>query len=147
MSVDELDDALWRIRARQYGIKNTDGKYSREELGRKLDILDNYEAVAIYVRSAVEHGEALDDVLQRFKMYRAEAAGEARTETRRTKLDKIAEKMQKYKYGRILTAVTVGASSVVSTAAEFLLKQGSNILPILGPAGLGAAMKRLGQGA
>ena len=146
MSVDELDDALWRIRARQYDIKNTNGKYSREELERKFDILDNYEAVAIYVRSAVEHGEALDDVLQRFKMYRAEAAGEARTETRRTKLDKIAEKMQKYKYGRMLTAVTVGASSMVSTAAEFLLKQGSNILPILGPAGLGAAMAAMETG-
>lgn len=146
MNVDELDDVLWRIRARQYGIKNTNGKYSREELERKFDILDNYEAVAIYVRSAVEHGEALDDVLQRFKMYRAEAAGETRTETRRTKLDKIAEKMQKYKYGRTLTAVTVGASSALSTAAEFLLKQGSNILPILGPAGLGAAMAAMETG-
>ena len=59
----------------------------------KVAALDNYEAIALYVRGQVEHGEALDNVMEGFKAYRAESREGARTGEILDLREKVADKL------------------------------------------------------
>ena len=74
---DALHEELDRARAKLYDI-DPDSEDYKDRLS-KVTALDNYEAIALYVRGQVEHGEALDNVMEGFKAYRAESREGART--------------------------------------------------------------------
>lgn len=109
MSTETLNEELKRIRALQHDI-DLDSKLGQMEF-KKLATLDNYEAIAMYVRSQVEHGEALDDVIKGFKMYTAESREGARTETYRTLVEDTIDRFQHTKAGQFIPAEWVATAA------------------------------------
>lgn len=102
MDLDAFNEEMNRVRAMQHDI-DLDSKHGQDEL-KRLVSLDNYEAIAIYVRAQVEHGEALENVMQGFKMYAAESREGARTDEWRTLLESTMDRYQHSKLGQIIPA-------------------------------------------
>lgn len=102
MDLDAFNEEMNRVRAMQHDI-DLDSKHGQNEL-KRLVSLDNYEAIAIYVRAQVEHGEALENVMQGFKMYAAESREGARTDEWRTLMESAMDKYQHSKLGQIIPA-------------------------------------------
>lgn len=109
MDSDALNEELNRIRAMQHDIDLASGLSQKEF--KKLAVLDNYEAIAMYVRGQVEHGEAIDDVLQGFRMYEAESREGARTEAYQTLVEDTIDRFQHSKAGRFIPAEWVATAA------------------------------------
>ena len=119
MDQDAFDEELNRVRAVMNDI-DPDDRHRDQKLA-KLTSLDNYQAVALYVRGQVEHGESLDDVMQGFRMYQAESREGARTEAFYTTTEQVIEKLSHSKLGQFIPAewiaTGVGIASWATGAA------------------------------
>lgn len=88
---------------------------------------DNYLEAARAVRGRIEHGEAIDEVLEGFQLVRGESRADARTEVHQTKVEKLLDKYEKTRLGELVPSnvmavgVSVGAFAATrgaSTAAK-----------------------------
>lgn len=126
-----LTDAM-----RKFATKGEDGKWMmneasfNEQLKRVREkmygedasgLVDNYEAIAKYVRGQVEHGESLDAVMEGFKMYRAKAVEGARTQAELTKIEQIVNKYNHSAVGKYIPpefiAGAIGAAGYLTSKA------------------------------
>lgn len=91
-------------------------KAEARDQGREVDAttIDNYLEVAMQARKRVEHGIAMDKVMEGFKVYNADVRNNMRTEAHRDNIDKIVNKVESSKFGSIIPAEVLAMA--VSTA-------------------------------
>ena len=74
------------------------------------DMINNYFEVAKQARERVEHGIALERVMDGFKVYNAEARSNVRSEAHRDNLDKIIDRIESSKIGQVVPTEIVAAA-------------------------------------
>lgn len=121
MSDDEFNAAIKEVRA----------KHMNEPLSETATGLveqDNYLEVARSMRGRIEQGEAIDDVLEGFKLMRGESRADARTDVHRTKLDNLLDKYEKSRFGESKYGSLVPSTVIVAgvSAGAFLATRGLN---------------------
>lgn len=114
MDEDAFNEEINRVIAVEHDI-DLDSKKGRKELAN-LASLNNYRAIAMYVRGQVEHGEALDNVMQGFKMYQGESREGARTEVYRTGVEKVVDKLTNKFHGIPPEAIVTAANVALSVS-------------------------------
>ena len=124
MSDDEFNGRLQEVR-RKMGENLSD-------TATGAVVLDNYLEVARAMRGRRQHGEAIDSVTEGFRLMRAEARSDSRTEIHRTKVDKVLDKYEDSRFGNIIPSqvlavgISVGAwvatrgASTIARAAAFV---------------------------
>ena len=151
-TVEAFNEEMNRIRASLYGIDTEKPDWQEEWQAIKANVasLDNYQAIAMYVRAQVEHGESIDNVLKNFRMYDAESREGARTELYRTKMEAAIDRFQHSKIGQFIppewAATAAGALSWAGGAIvrSKLVQWGSFGLSAVAAGGL-AGVKRSNQ--
>lgn len=151
-TVEAFNEEMDRIRASLYGIDAEKPDWQEEWQAIKANVasLDNYQAIAMYVRAQVEHGESIDNVLKNFRMYDAESREGARTELYRTKMEAAIDRFQHSKIGQFIppewAATAAGALSWAGGAIvrSKLVQWGSFGLSAVAAGGL-AGVKRSNQ--
>lgn len=151
-TVEAFNEEMNRIRASLYGIDTEKPDWQEEWRAIKANVasLDNYQAIAMYVRAQVEHGESIDNVLKNFRMYDAESREGARTELYRTKMEAAIDRFQHSKIGQFIppewAATAAGALSWAGGAIvrSKLVQWGSFGLSAVAAGGL-AGVKRSNQ--
>lgn len=151
-TVEAFNEEMNRIRASLYGIDTEKSDWQEEWQAIKANVasLDNYQAIAMYVRAQVEHGESIDNVLKNFRMYDAESREGARTELYRTKMEAAIDWFQHSKIGQFIppewAATAAGALSWAGGAIvrSKLVQWGSFGLSAVAAGGL-AGVKRSNQ--
>lgn len=151
-TVEAFNEEMNRIRASLYGIDTEKPDWQEEWQAIKANVasLDNYQAIAMYVRAQVEHGESIDNVLKNFRMYDAESREGARTELYRTKMEATIDRFQHSKIGQFIppewAATAAGALSWAGGAIvrSKLVQWGSFGLSAVAAGGL-AGVKRSNQ--
>ena len=93
-------------------------------------LFDNYLEVAIKARERFEHGMAIEDVMEGFRVVNATARDGIRTEAHRDALDRLINKAESSKLGQFIPAEALAAGIGIATA---LTQPGSRAL--LGAAG------------
>ena len=78
----------------------------RAKMGDGTDEMhvSNYLEVARAIRGRIEQGEAMDDVLEGFKVVRAESRSDVRSEIHKTKIDNLYDKFEQSRFGRVVPA-------------------------------------------
>lgn len=115
MTDDEFNRRLQEVRA-QMGEQQS-------ETARGEVIIDNYLEAARAMRGRRQHGEAMENVVDGFRLVRGEARSDSRTEIHRTRVDKVLDKYEDSRFGNIIpaqvlaTGVSVGAWLATSGAA------------------------------
>lgn len=110
-------------------------KAEARDRGEKVNekFINNYYEVAVQARERVEHGMAIERVMDGFKVYEAEARSGVRTQAHRDSIDKITDKITSGKVGRFIPPeIVAGALG----AAAALTQTGARAL---GGAGVGIA--------
>ena len=79
-------------------------------------LFDNYLEVAIRARERFEHGMAIEDVMQGFRVVNAEARDGIRTEAHRDALDRTINKLESGTLGRFIPAEALAAGIGIATA-------------------------------
>ena len=98
-------------------------------------LIDNYFEVAEQARERVEHGVALERVMEGFKVYNADVRNSIRSEAHRDNIDKIINKLEESRIGSIVSSPALAAAL---TSAWGLTQMGSRA--VLGPViGIGAS--------
>lgn len=103
-TVEAFNEEMNRIRASLSGIDTDDPDWQEKWQRAQFNVasIDNYQAIAMYVRSRVEHGESIDNVLKGFKMYGAESREGARTKPYQNKIEVAVDLLQHSKVGQIV---------------------------------------------
>ena len=95
-------------------------KAEARDQGREVDAttIDNYLEVAMQARKRVEHGIAMDRVMEGFKVFNADVRNNMRTEAHRDNIDKIVNKVESSRFGSIIPAevLAMAASTAWSLA-------------------------------
>lgn len=109
------DEELREQRTRMLDELRTSG--GRQQLfGEGVMVADNMLEIAQNVRTALDHGESIDRVLENIRIVSGESRSGARTEAQYNKVDKIIDRINGSRIGSLLnestvaTAVTVAAS-------------------------------------
>jgi len=111
----------------------------RTKMGEQLSdtakgdvILDNYLEAAQAMRGRIEHDASIDRMLEGFKLARAEARSDSRTEVHRTRSDRLLDTWEESKIGSLIPSqvaavgisvgsfVAVRGASTVARAAAFV---------------------------
>ena len=79
-----------------------------EEVDAKL--INNYFEVAVQARERVEHGIAIEKVMEGFKVYNAEVRNNVRSDAHRDNLDKIIDKLESSKIGSVVPPELIAAA-------------------------------------
>ena len=98
----------------------------------KSIIQDNYLEIANTVKTRVEHGKRLEDVLEGFRVLNAEGRTGVRTKEHEDAVSSIIEKVSNSKFNFIPDAVVAGAVGVGLSVAR---SQGSRLATMLVPVG------------
>jgi len=85
--------------------------------------VDNMVEIAAAVKGAVAHGESLDTVLRNMKITAGEARSGVRTEARYNKVEKIADKLSRSRFGSLVGPEVVATAT---TLAASILRYGSH---------------------
>ena len=100
-------------------------KAEARDQGQNIDatMIDNYLEVAVQARQRVEHGIAMDRVMEGFKVFNADVRNNMRTEAHRDNIDKIVNKIESSKIGSVIPAealaMAVGTAwSLIQTGAR-----------------------------
>lgn len=109
--------------------------------GEGMMFADNLIDIAVNVRQAVEHGEALDEIMASIKITAGEAKLGVRTEAHLTKIDKLVEKVSG-KHFKIASASTVAlaTAATLSTGKFLAQKSAAKALALTGAFGVGSAV-------
>lgn len=93
--------------------------------GQNIDatMIDNYLEVAVQARQRVEHGIAMDRVMEGFRVFNADVRNNMRTEAHRDNIDKIVNRVESSKIGSVIPAealaMAVGTAwSLIQTGAR-----------------------------
>lgn len=104
-------------------------KAEARDQGREINstMIDNYFEVAIQARQRIEHGIAMEKVMEGFKVYNADVRNNMRTEAHRDNIDKIVNKIESSKLGSIIPAEVLAVAvssawSLTQTGARSLAK-------------------------
>lgn len=100
-------------------------------------IQDNYLEAARAMRGRIEHGEAVEDVLEGFELMRGEARSDARTEVHKTKTDELLDRYERSRFGEVVPSNVV---AVGVAAGAFVAAKGAGTLAKLAAFGGGAAV-------
>ena len=90
--------------------------------GKMVDTLNvkNYIDVAIEARKRVEHGLAMERVMEGFKVYNAEVRDSIRTKAHRDNIDKIVEKIESTKIGQLIPGeILAGGLTIAAAVGRF----------------------------
>lgn len=100
-------------------------KAEARDQGQNIDatMIDNYLEVAVQARQRVEHGIAMDRVMEGFKVFNADVRNNMRTEAHRDNIDKIVNRVESSKIGSVIPAealaMAVGTAwSLIQTGAR-----------------------------
>ena len=100
-------------------------KAEARDQGQNIDatMIDNYLEVAVQARQRVEHGIAMDRVMEGFKVFNADVRNNMRTEAHRDNIDKIINRVESSKIGSVIPAealaMAVGTAwSLIQTGAR-----------------------------
>ena len=100
-------------------------KAEAKDQGQSIDatMIDNYLEVAVQARQRVEHGIAMDRVMEGFKVFNADVRNNMRTEAHRDNIDKIVNRIESSKIGSVIPAealaMAVGTAwSLIQTGAR-----------------------------
>lgn len=90
--------------------------------GKMVDTLNvkNYIDVAIEARKRVEHGLAMERVMEGFKVYNAEVRDNIRTKAHRDNIDKIVNKIESTKVGQLIPGeILAGGLTIAAAVGRF----------------------------
>ncbi len=100
-------------------------KAEARDQGQNIDAttIDNYLEVAMQARQRVEHGIAMDRVMEGFRVFNADVRNNMRTEAHRDNIDKIVNRIESSKIGSVIPAealaMAVGTAwSLIQTGAR-----------------------------
>ena len=151
-TVEAFNEEMNRIRASLSGIDTNDPDWQEKWQRAQFNVasIDNYQAIAMYVRSRVEHGESIDNVLKGFKMYGAESREGARTKPYQNKIEVAVDLLQHSKVGQIVPPEwwpnITDAVAIVVSGGETLVRRSAAVLGITAAAsGMFAGAKASNQ--
>ena len=95
-------------------------KAEARDQGKDADnlMIDNYLEVAIQARERVEHGIAMERVMEGFKVYNADVRDGIRTEAHRDNIDKATDWLEKHTGGLVPAQVIAGAVTIVAALTQ-----------------------------
>jgi hypothetical protein len=105
--------------------------HGAEAIGRGIVVVDNLLEVAQAVAGAIEHGESLDNVIDKMQVISGEARSGVRTEANFNAVDRTIDRISKSKIGSIVGPNVVAAAVSITASA---LRVGSHSV-------VGAVMK------
>lgn len=151
-TVEAFNEEMNRIRASLSGIDTNDPDWQEKWQMARSNVasIDNYQAIAMYVRSRVEHGESIDNVLKGFKMYGAESREGARTKPYQNKIEVAVDLLQHSKVGQIVPPEwwpnITDALAIVVSGGEALVRRSAAVFGITAAAsGMFAGAKASNQ--
>ena len=103
-------------------------------------MINNYYEVAVQAREYVEHGVAMERVMEGFKVYNADVRNNVRTQEHRDGIDTLVDKFEKSKVGQFIPPEIVAAAL---GSAYSLTRTGAKAL---GGAGFGIIVSGVQQG-
>lgn len=110
MTDDEFNDRVWQVRELM-------GEHESDTATGEVE-QDNYLETARAVRGRIEHGEAVDDILEGFQLMRGEARSDARTEVHQTRTEELLDAYEKTRIGELVpsnvVAVAINIAGYVS---------------------------------
>lgn len=103
------------LREEKNRILSTLGAEDRGLLSEGGVKIDNLAQIAETVRSAVEHGESLDNILNGMKIYTGESRAGVRTEAHLNKVDRAVERLQESKVGSLVSPESISMAAAIAT--------------------------------
>lgn len=99
-------------------------KAEARDQGQNIDatMIDNYLEVAVQARQRVEHGIAMDRVMEGFKVFNADVRNNMRTEAHRDNIDKIVNKVES---SRFVSVIPAEALAMAAGTAWSLIQTGA----------------------
>lgn len=123
------EDGTMEDLRREFGneIKRLQAEANDQNHSINSKFINNYFEVAMQARQRVEHGIAMEKVMEGFKVYNADVRNNIRTEAHRDNIDKIVNKIESSKVfsiipAEILAAAVGSAWSLAQTGARSAAK-------------------------
>lgn len=129
MTDDEFNERIIEIR----GLMNENA--ATTATGEVMQ--DNYLEAARAMRGRIEHGEAVEDILEGFELMRGEARSDARTEVHKTRTDELLDRYERSRVGEIIPSNVL---AVGVAAAAFAATRGAGALAKVAAFGGGSAV-------